>query len=81
MYSFGRKDFSDGSKSEIMHKMRVIRITERVVKIANLFTDMKVLSAAQSSAATVLKDDPTLSREENKYLKEHIARFLKKTYN
>ena len=42
---------------------------------------MKVLSAAQSSAATVLKDDPTLSREENKYLKEHIARFLKKTYN
>ena len=51
------------------------------LKIANLFTDMKVLSAAQSSAATVLKDDPTLSREENKYLKEHIARFLKKTYN
>ena len=33
VYSFGRKDFSDGSKSEIMHKMRVIRITERVVKI------------------------------------------------
>lgn len=51
------------------------------LKIANLFTDMKVLSAAQSSAATVLAEDPTLSKEENKYLKEHIARFLKKTYN
>ena len=51
------------------------------LKIANLFTDMKALSAAQTAAAQTLIGDPSLSKEENKYLKEHMLRFLKKTYN
>lgn len=51
------------------------------LKIANLFTDMKVLSVAQTAAAQTLIGDPSLSKEENKYLKEHMLRFLKKTYN
>lgn len=51
------------------------------LRIANLFTDMNVLSETQTAAEKTLSDDPYLLKEDNKYLKEYMERFLRKTYN
>lgn len=44
-----------------------------VMKIANLATDMLVLSQAVTAAETVLKSDPSLSDTKNKELKERVT--------
>ncbi len=38
-------------------------------KIANLLKDIKILKKAQEAASILIKDDPKLQKEENKYIK------------
>ncbi len=48
------------------------------LKIANLFTDTRLLATVREAAAETLRDDPDLSKDKNKYLKERIKRFFSK---
>ena len=41
-------------------------------KIANLFRDMDILKLAQSTATKVLAEDPNLTEEKNRYLKNMV---------
>ena len=43
------------------------------LKIANIFTDMELLKQAGEAADAVLSEDPRLSKEENRPLKERIG--------
>ncbi len=52
------------------------------LKVANLSTDMQLLSCAKDAADALLSKDPTLSTAENQPLKERIfARFLEVSEN
>ena len=46
------------------------------LKIANLFSDMKILKTAQTEAARIIKDDPTLSKLENSGIRERIIKMF-----
>lgn len=47
------------------------------LKIANLFSDMKILKTAQTEASRIIQEDPTLSKTENKGIKERIIKMFK----
>ena len=42
------------------------------MKIANFLTDVKTLNIVIEEAKNILKDDPTLDKEENKLLKQSV---------
>jgi hypothetical protein len=46
------------------------------MQIANLASDINILSQAQNAAEQVLHDDPDLSLPENRKLKEQIERLF-----
>ena len=48
------------------------------MKIADIFADRKTLHLAGVEAQSLLKEDPTLSQEENKALRAEIAALYKK---
>ena len=45
-------------------------------KVANLFTDMKILKAVQELAIKIEKDDPKLEKNCNKNLKKNLDKFV-----
>ena len=49
------------------------------MKIANLYTDIPLLKLAQTAAQEVLKDDPRLTKVENKDLAQDIIRIFQET--
>ncbi|RUA32098.1 MAG: ATP-dependent DNA helicase RecG [Bacteroidetes bacterium] len=51
------------------------------LKIADLIKDEKILKAARHDATSLLKDDPKLSKEENKPIRKHLSMLQKTKVN
>jgi len=49
--------------------------------IADIAKDGKILQIARESAKALLEDDPELSKEENKNIRNHIATLRKDAVN